>query len=165
MLQWVPRVRGTPIFPGTALKQWRVFSSRWLFPAILVVTAPLSPASNLDAGDTSSAPENPYMAVAPVSTVAFPLTAQGSVARFPRIANETLPSGTYTLPLGESATLRLPPNDFQPSISGAAVLLVPRYAESPTPYREWELRGVGIGVAELMVSGSSTKLTWRIEVR
>jgi hypothetical protein len=104
------------------------------------------------------------MAEAAVWTSAFPLTGQGSVARFPRIATETLPSGTYTLTLGQSATLRLPSNEFRPSVSGTAVLLVPRYAESSTPYREWELRGVGIGVAELTVSGPSTHLTWRIEV-
>ena len=136
----------------------------WLFPPILVVTTPMSSAGYPNAGGLSSAPQLFYGAAAAATAYAFPLTAQGSVARFPRMATENLPSGTYSLPLGQSATLRLPAKDFKPSISGAVVLLVPRHAESSTPYREWELRGVGIGVVELTVSGPSTHSIWRIEV-
>lgn len=132
----VSRIRGTPILPGSVVERLRVPRPRWLMASLLAV----------------------------VTTSAFPVTTQGSVARFPRMATENLPSGTYTLPLGQSATLRLPSSDFQPSISSATILLVPRHTETSTPYREWEMRGVAIGVAELTVTGPSTHLTWRIEV-
>jgi len=129
----------------------------------LLSTIPI-PACSLNAGEISPAPLPSFVASPAAATSAIPSTTRTPVPRFPQIASAALPAGTYAIPLGQTATLRLPSNAIEPSLLGTAVLLVRRHSESRTSYREWELRAVSTGVAELTVSGPSTRSIWRIEV-
>ena len=107
-------------------------------------------------GEPSPSPDEPAPETPPATTT-------GSATPRPRYVRPRDDGAVFTLPVGGTATLRIPRESGEPVASGTAVLLFPVVNVTDSGARDWEIRAVEPGTS--MVSGTNPRFAFTVEVR
>jgi len=82
----------------------------------------------------------------------------------PAIFTEDTPTGRYTMRLGDSSLLRLPPTVPWPEAEGSSVEMIEVAYFTDPGYQEWELAAIGEGETSIVVELDTGPLTWTLVV-
>jgi len=83
----------------------------------------------------------------------------------PRFFTIATPTGTYSLSVGDSSTVQLPPDVPEPTTVGSSVLLIGVANVADSGNRQWELRAVEAGETIITVPVAAGSLNWTLVVQ